>query len=208
MDYAPLSREHVWGIGLTRTGTSSLNEALLLLGIESVHWPTTAELLNAPLAAATDESVAAVFPYLDARYPGSKFILTTRGRSSWIASARIHRDRFLPHRSLIFRKAALSSGHWRDRAAEMLFTQSTLYGVIDFDEASFLAGYDRHHAHVEAHFGGRPEQLLTLDICAGEGWGKLCAFLGRTCPAVSFPRVNVGASSGRAHSPVRHAGYD
>ncbi|MCZ6834530.1 MAG: hypothetical protein O7G85_02035, partial [Planctomycetota bacterium] len=30
----------VFGIGLSRTGTRSLNEALTILGIPSCHWPT------------------------------------------------------------------------------------------------------------------------------------------------------------------------
>jgi hypothetical protein len=37
------------------------------------------------------------------------------------------------------------------------------------------------------HFADRPDALLALDLGAGDGWGPLCAFLGRGEPSVPFP---------------------
>jgi hypothetical protein len=44
---------------------------------------------------------------------------------------------------------------------------------------------------VAAHFAGRPEDLLTLDLCAGEGWERLAPFLGwERVPERPFPWEN------------------
>jgi hypothetical protein len=41
---------------------------------------------------------------------------------------------------------------------------------------------------VREHFADRPGDLLVLDITAGEGWDRLCPFLGLPEPGVPFPR--------------------
>lgn len=201
--------QRVWGIGLTRTGTTSLNRALELLGIRSVHWPTTRELLYGSLQAATDEQVSIVYKYLDFRHPGSKFILTERDEDGWIASTAAHRKHFVadfankladwrrrmpePSRDSsaesvrAFARLLDDSPEERDRAVELILTQMTLYETVDFDEAKFRAGYRRFHADVARYFADRPDDLLRIRICDGEGWEKLAPFLGKPIPAVPFP---------------------
>src|SRR5262249_42082869 len=152
--------EHVWGIGLTRTGTSSLNRALSLLGYSSVHWPTTRQLLDDHLQAATDESVAAIFKVLDFKYPGSKFILTMRDEDDWVRSTEAHRRGTLPEFKTLESSQCLSAGilhvlhradadpDLRERAVEVALTQMTLYGTVEFDERKFRDGFRRYHAEV------------------------------------------------------------
>ena len=45
---------------------------------------------------------------------------------------------------------------------------------------------------VRAYFAGRPDDLLVLDVVGGEGWEKLCPFLGLEPPAEAFPHFNAG----------------
>jgi hypothetical protein len=45
-----------------------------------------------------------------------------------------------------------------------------------------------HQDRVCAHFDGRPDDLLVMDIAAGEGWSTLCPFLGVAVPEHPFPR--------------------
>jgi hypothetical protein len=40
---------------------------------------------------------------------------------------------------------------------------------------------------VKEYFRDRPDDLLVMNICAGEGWEKLCPFLGLAIPKVKFP---------------------
>jgi hypothetical protein len=206
----------VWGIGLTRTGTSSLNDALRILGFEAEHWPTLDTLLHGHLRAATDECVAAVYKFLDLKHPGSKFILTERPIDDWLRSTAVHRSH-----SIVFsmaramRAQLVASGktlaaegasehdllqcmlehadhvaQFRDRLVELTFTQSALYETVEFDEAKFRIGYERHQEDVARYFRNRPNDLLRMNLSKGDGWEKLAPFLGRSVPAVPFPHGN------------------
>ncbi len=69
----PFSR--CWGIGLGRTGTTSLCEAFSTLGYRRVmHNPPFEALQTADAGA--DNGVTIFYKYLDYIHPGSKFILT------------------------------------------------------------------------------------------------------------------------------------
>jgi Sulfotransferase domain len=199
-------RRSVWGIGLTRTGTRSLNRALEMLGYRAVHYPTIAMLLHEPLEAATDEPVAVMYRYLDFVYPNSQFILTERNEDEWLRSAAEHRKRHFerrkrlspvnsspgnPESNWIHRETALILRHslLRDRAVERVFTQTSLYDTIEFDEEKFRQGYNRHHRGVERYFANRPADLLRVRICDGEGWDPICEFLGHPVPTEPFPKI-------------------
>jgi len=180
----------VFGIGLSRTGTSSLHDALKMLGYRSLHDPRHLLTLDAKgeLAlrvesitydALTDSAVAGTYKTLDANYPGSKFVLTVRDLESWLESCR----RFF------------SRGKWQDDDVTARLHQD-LYGDSRFDERSFRDGYERHMSDVRAYFADREEDLLIIDIVGGEGWEKLGPFLGRATPDRPFPRRN------RARPPI------
>jgi hypothetical protein len=60
-----------------------------------------------------------------------------------------------------------------------------------FEHADFKAAYDAYERRVLAFFTGEREKcLLRIDVTAGEGWSKLCAFLGRDPPPKPFPWSN------------------
>jgi hypothetical protein len=176
----------VWGIGLTRTGTTTLNAALTVLGYASTHWPTTHELLYGDLPAATDECVSAVYRYLDFRFPGSKFILTERNEEAWLRSTKKHRNEVLTAEYLHRLQHGRDASN-EQRFTEVVFTQMTLYGTLAFDEDKFRHGYRLYHAEIARYFANRPQDLLRLRICDGEGWEKLAPFLGCPVPDVPFP---------------------
>jgi len=93
-----MNMNKVFGIGLSHTGTRSLNQALNILGIKAVHWPldghTYHELSNniyrlsilKKYQGITDITTAPFYPQLDKTYPGSKFILTVRDKGTWLKS--------------------------------------------------------------------------------------------------------------------------
>src|SRR5690349_17299315 len=93
----------IFGIGLSKTGTTSLFAALDVLGFRSgtyrhMRGLGLAEWFDGDFArdyfadfdALTDLPIATWFPQLDQRYPGSKFVLTVRDIGSWLESARKH----------------------------------------------------------------------------------------------------------------------
>ena len=83
----------IFGIGLHRTGTSSLNEALNILGYRSIHtpldiYPDIDTRIIDKYDAFTDNPIPLLYKQLDRLYPGAKFILTTRDLDSWIKSVK------------------------------------------------------------------------------------------------------------------------
>jgi hypothetical protein len=177
---------YVFGIGLSRTGTQSLTSALNVLGWHAIHFPndrrTFAQLASGDFRldiletfnAVTDTPAAAYFPQLDSAFPGSKFVLTVRRLPIWLDRVedfwgRTHDEQMEPfHR----------------------FINSAVYGTWIFQRDRFKYVYERHFAEVDGYFEGHPQRLLTLDICGGEGWERLCSFLNRPVPATPFPHEN------------------
>lgn len=176
----------VFGIGLSKTGTTSLAAALEILGyhtkdypgVETYH-PGDLSSLDADLLeshdAFTDTPIPSLYPALDAAFPGSKFILTVRDMEGWLKSCRKQFTQKLADK--------------QNDAHNRLFVE--LYGTAVFDEALFRAGYERFVQGVTEYFKDRPGDLLILDVTAGEGWEKLCPFLGKSTPVQPFPKANV-----------------
>lgn len=162
----------IFGIGLERTGTTSVATAMSRLGLKTVHFPRSLREIN-EADFSDDITVSTRYAELDRAYPGSRFILTVRDEAAWLDSCR----RWY---------GELTLGGRIDFAAEHCFW--LLYGATQFDETKWLQGYRAHNAAVQWHFSDRPESLLVLDVCGGEGWGKLMTFLGDSIP---FPRDNV-----------------
>ncbi len=176
----------IFGIGLSKTGTTSLNQALIELGYKSVHYPQRAELFSGDFGclddydAATDIPIAPYYPQLDERYPGSKFILTVREVDDWLQSM----ERWLSQN--------------RRPSEFVLRVRMAVYGVVAFHAGRLRYVYEKHVRDVKEYFKDRPADLLALNICAGEGWGKLCSFLNhKPVPPSAFPFVVPGSKKKR-----------
>lgn len=168
------TRPHCWGIGLGRTGTNSLCEAMRVLGYAAVkHNPQFEDL--ASLEGGADNGVILHYKYLDYKFPGSKFVLTLRDLDAWLPSMK-HIAEVHPVRS-------------REEDLKILRRMS-LYETVCFDAEKFAAAYHRHHADVRRYFADRPNDLLELSISHGEGWEKLCPFLGLPTPSIPFPHLH------------------
>lgn len=172
----PLANK-VLGIGLSKTGTTSLNAALCLLGIPSVHFPPSIEQLE-NYDGGTDISVAIAYRELDRLYPGSKFILTIRKPQSWLRSFKEHR------RKMLQKYGEDKIAPWIKNLAQKC------YGQWEFDPVVYLATYQEHLYSVLEYFRERPGDLLILNICDGQGWHKLCDFLNCDIPNTPFPHSN------------------
>ncbi len=177
-------RPRVFGIGLNKTGTTSLHEALSALGYESLHWggPAVRKLvevsleLGDPLLSRVDPHVDAFsdilalsqnYELLDAEYPGSRFILTVRPVDDWIESRRRHVE------SNIRRQAA---GEYHG-------------GFVTVDEPAWRQEWTSHVERVREYFAGRSD-FLELDITDNASWEPLCDLLDRPSPRVAFPWIN------------------
>jgi tetratricopeptide (TPR) repeat protein len=182
----------VFGIGLSRTGTTSLAEALTLLGIDTAHWtnPLTHQLLSDAdffmFGASTDCCVSAEFEKLYYQYPNARFVWTRRPLDAWLASFERHHDRH---------SWARDAEELRNVFDQNLCTHMFEHAALEFglylNAADLPAAWREFEARVEYFFSDKPEgRLLTLDLFAGQGWPELCAFLGRPVPDAPFPRLN------------------
>jgi Sulfotransferase domain len=205
-----LGKSKIFGIGLSRTGTTSLNSALELLGLRSVHFPCdprTRREIEGYLSnggrrlrlsvlrrcdGLTDTPVCATFEGLDAAYPGSRFVLTVRSdREAWLRSCEAYWARAIDP----FLRQQPDDPY----AVYIAAIGRALYGSAEFDPERFSRAYDAYQERVERHFRGREQDLLVLDLFSGQGWPQLCAFLDRPVPGEPFPIENPAA--GKAPVP-------
>jgi hypothetical protein len=187
----------IFCIGLNKTGTVSLHEALTVLGYRSLHWggpETRRAVLRAleegqPLLTYLDpefeafsdlEEVTYHFDLADRQYPGSKFILTTRALDDWLESRRRHVEK-----NQLRSADGVYQGDW-----------------LEVDMEGWTADFRAHTARVRSYFASRPEDLLVIDITMGDGWKPLCAFLQRPEPEVPFPWRNRYRTWRDAHDPT------
>ncbi len=186
----------IFGIGMHKTATTSLHAALGILGFDSAHWKTAgwAKTIWKEIStvgrsrtlersyALSDLPITFLFRELDAAYPGSKFILTTRDEGKWLKSVRNHwNPEMNPYRYT-----------WNDDPFSHK-AHKLLYGQRGFDAELFLNRYRRHNAEVLEHFRNRPGDLLVMDMDKpgiyrpDSRWVDLCHFLGCPIPDVAYP---------------------
>jgi len=156
----------IFGIGMNKTGTSSLTNALYDLGLPCLHSSRQVKRaaaankgsefpplhpLDQQYKAFCDSPINYMFRELDVAYPGSRFILTIRELGPWIVS------------------------------------RTSQFGGT---AAKHRAAYADHNDAVLAYFDTRRQDLLIYDLCGGDGWGPLCTFLNVPIPEHQFPWKN------------------
>ena len=172
----------IFGIGLQRTGTTSLHQAAIQLGLRSAPMSTALlHNLRDPLINQydlfSDNPIPLLYPELDRLYPDSQFILTTRPVEAWLNSVEWLFTVDKPTLPLALQQLGDEIHH-------------RLYGQTTFDREHFRAVWVRYHSKVDAYFADRPDDLLRLDVTNGDGWAQLCPFLGLPIPRTPFPHRN------------------
>lgn len=175
----------VFGLGLNKTGTSSLKVALRRLGYE--HFRRQGRMAHAyferdwdALFKVTDDFESfedwpwpLMYRELFARYGDSaRYILTTRKSPGvWVESLKKHAV------------ATKSGGIIRKN----IYGYRYPHGV----EAAHMAFYEAHNAAVRAFFAEHAPHLF-LEVCweNGDGWPELCDFLLEPRRGKQFPHAN------------------
>lgn len=156
-------KNKIFCIGLPKTGTRSICEALRILGYKTIHYPKPLGRILG-YDAAGDISVTVNWQFLDHIYPNSKFILTLRDPESW-------------HRSTSRHFAVYADNPYRQQ----------MFGCLKYSRQTFQDAYDNHRKTVRKHFYKRQNDLLIMKIMAGDNWQKLCKFLDKPIPDRPFP---------------------
>jgi len=182
----------VFGVGMHKTGTTSLHHAFQALGLDSWHWNTNRQAwrlwseVNAfgrsslleQFYALCDNPIPMLYKKLDAAYPGSKFILTMLSDENWLNAIECLYD---PKRNPYW--------DW-DRQPFSNRIHCALYGRSDFDRGTMLARYHRHNREVVDYFRDRPNDLLVMkmnELDSQQSWARLCGFLGKPIPNIPYP---------------------
>ncbi|AFZ44908.1 hypothetical protein PCC7418_2772 [Halothece sp. PCC 7418] len=175
----------IFGIGMFKTGTTTLGRALSNLGFSVFNgpWITEGEIYNnawnpnlhhfekykksiiekvEAYDAFADYPFMYIYPLLDQWFPGSLFIYTERNPYE-VA----HSDRAM----------------WL-RNGEPLFKIPPT--------RRFVERYNQHRQEVLSYFEGR-EDFLRVNWGASDGWEKLCGFLDCPVPNTPFPHRNSGS---------------
>lgn len=180
----PLSK--VFGIGLNKTGTSSLKAALQTLGYR-VCGPRRDLLTDFRKGdfSRFDDVVRSydgfedvpwplAFRYLFDRYgDDTRFVLTIRSSpDAWFKSIENHA-----------RTSKLTTRTW-------LLTYGTMRPFGRADE--YKALYSRHNAEIREFFTQRGAENRLLELCIDQStrWTELCRFLGEPVPNIPFPHAN------------------
>lgn len=184
----------VYVVGLPKTGTSSMGEALRTLGwnfggysfghiLESVEhgYPETLDAQHDGLA---DMAILPYWMQAAQRHPTARFILTIRDEQSWIES--------LEH----WWKGCLPDTLYHQRSLQWL----ALFGCARFNKQQALNVKRMHQELVLTYFGhktgsspfwreAQQNRLLVFNAFAGMGWEHLCEFLGVPQPNEPFPHI-------------------
>jgi hypothetical protein len=184
----PLPYTKVFGIGLNKTGTTTLGRCLSRLGFS--HESCRHDLLDCYRAGDLDsifKNIDQFDAFEDWPYPlmyrelfdrfgdRARYVLTTRSSPErWLNSLKSHSLRTPPDRHC--RRAAYGYDYPHGR------------------ESEHLAFYEQHNQSVRDFFRERSAEHLLLEVCweTGDDWTRLCAFLGFPVPRKPFPHANKG----------------
>jgi len=189
----------VFGIGLSKTGTTSLAHALECLGYNTCHWRRneTGRILGWPeffyVDAATDISCSAHFESLYYTFKKSRFIYTIRDLKSWQRSITNHY------------KNVEDPSDLRKRATEEHFERWDFHNLIHTVQVreslyaqygSWEEAYRTFDRRVRQFFENKPgDRLLEMNIIGGDGWEPLCSFLDCDVPNRPFPYRNESSNT-------------
>lgn len=180
-------RPKVFGVGLPKTGTTTLGVALGRLGYRVREYDEETLLAvsrgdhGAALRRAEAYDAFVDSPWwmlcreLDERFPGSRFILTERrDAEAWYQSGVKH--------------LARTTGGTLDPIAETFVEHFRRRGI---GRTQPFEMYRHHGRAVREQFAVREHQFRVLNWERGDGWPELCGFLGLPVPKdVPFPHEN------------------
>jgi len=181
------NKTKIFGLGFPRTGTTSLNNALKLLGFKSKHHPINLytfldDSYLEKYDAFVDSPIPLIYKKLDRKFPGSKFILTTRSLDSWLESM----EWFYNH----------GSAKWN--TSEIIYRyRREFLGTEKFNKEILKKKYIDFHNDVMNYFAKREEDLLVIKVEDKEKYKNLCEFLGIEEVDIEYPKSNE-----RTHVPL------
>ena len=189
------------GAGFPRTGTSSLRNALEMLGYDpcyhmsevarnpiqvnfwhdildgkTINWET----IFGQYQATTDAPAAYFWRELATAYPEAKILLSVRDAEAWYDS--LYRTVYQVHLKPMPTNDP-DAYNWRKLSSRL--QERTFHGRIE-DRAYAISIFQQHNRQVQEL--AEPGRLLVYEV--SQGWPPLCDFLGCSIPDEPFPHAN------------------
>lgn len=177
----------IFGIGLAKTGTTSLCRAMRILGFRSTHdfgdyndylINILNGTVNFKIISEYDfigNSFACFYYKLSNTYKNSKFILTIRDEKKWLKSMSYQ----------------IKTNYIKKPVFNIISLSRLLHiNCINCEnEEDLIYVYRRHNNNVLDFFKDQPGRLLVVDVTKN-GWSGLCSFLNLKQPNEEFPHLN------------------
>lgn len=201
-------RPKVFGIGANKTGTTSLEAAMGLLGYKLGNqrkgenlieeWATRdfRKIIKHSRTADFFQDAPFSFPFtyivLDQKFPNSKFILTVRDSpEQWYNSllnfhSKIYGQGNIPDKKALQNATYIYKGRpWRTNRLKYTTPENDPY-----NKESLITNYEIHNNSVKEYFRHRPDDLLVLNISDSNAMKLLCDFLKIPQTLEEFPWEN------------------
>ena len=189
LEVRPVRACKVVGIGLPKTGTTSLGYCFRRFGFKHQTFDMDLALkvkrnqIDEVMKEAEKHESFEDWPWFmlykefDQKFPNTKFILTVRkDTATYVKSLQGHHDREgIRNRDFI-------KPHWWDEVQGM--------DPHEWDYQKSAERYERHNRLVLDYFAGRIDKDL-LVVCweNGDGWNQLSQFLNKRTPDEPFPHL-------------------
>jgi hypothetical protein len=202
------TKQKIFGVGFSKTGTTSLESALNLLGYKTWHghWqnPNMSYIMSLYLHRDYQELFKIVNYYdafsdapwgggdlyqeLYARMPKAYFILTLRPADDWYQSLERMLTKFSPDNDVEY---AFDTFHKNGRYGivhffEKVFGVTTLKG----NRSKIIEVYKQYNHDVIDFFSNKDAKFLILQLSDENKWKKICTFLNKPIPPEQFPHQN------------------
>ena len=189
LELRPVKATKVVGIGLPKTGTTTLGYCFRRFGFKhrTFDMDLAYQVKRNNLAPVIEEATKfetfedwpwfEIYRELDQTFPNSKFILTLRkDAETYVSSLKRHHER-----EGIRKEGFVKPYYWDE-----------VHGVepAAWDYEKSAQRYNRHNREVLEYFGRRINKDL-LVVCweHGDGWAKLSGFLNKPMPDEPFPHL-------------------
>jgi hypothetical protein len=199
-------QKKVFGLGFSKTGTTSLEKAFSILGYKvcAGHYNNNytnfliALYVNGDYKELTKFATlfdafadgpwggGKLYRHLYEQYPDAHYILTIREPEKWYKSFEKMITRFDPDLNKAFDTFYANGRYGTPYFFKHIFGIETMYGSKD----KMIAYYNEYNKDVIAFFKESKKDLLVVDLTDGEGWDKICPFLEKQKPLVPFPHEN------------------
>ena len=198
--------QKVFGVGFSKTGTTSLEKAFTKLGYKAWngHWknPNNSFAMALYLYKDYDEIFKIVNLYdafsdapwggsnlyieLFKRLPESKFVLTVRDAETWYRSFERMITKFDENLETAFDSFYAQGRYGTVYYFKKIFDIETMVG----NKNKIIEHYNTYNQNVIRFFTENKADFLVFDMERGDEWKKLCKFLDKSVPSIPFPDAN------------------